>query len=106
MIYPVTFGNAKPQNTYQTTQDKRSKNTMEGLKRPRPVVMHKKANAPLHDGLSTALSWFGFGIVLDRITTLVGKHIKTSPFKLSLITNGLVAAGAGLFTYFKSKRKN
>ncbi len=106
MIYPITFGSSKTPNIYQTTQDKRSKNTMEGLKRPRPFVVRKKTNTPMHEGLTTALSWFGFGIVLDRITAFIGKHIKTSPLKLSFVTNGLVAASAGLFSYFKANKKN
>lgn len=107
MIYPITFGNCTTKNshyTYQTKQDKRNQKSMEGSKRPRPFVMPKKKTTPMHESITTALSWFGFGIVLDRISSFASKYIKTSPIKLSIITNGIIALGAGAFTYIKSKK--
>ena len=77
---------------------------MEGSKRPRPFVMPKKKTTPMYESITTVLSWFGFGIVLDRISNFASKYIKTSPIKLSIITNGIIALGAGAFTYIKSKK--
>ena len=94
MIYPITF-KANIQNTYNKKKDQ---NTMEGLK----IKSLPKIN-PVKSGLHTTANWFGFGIILDRITGYFGKRMKTSPFITSIITNGIIAAGAGTYTYLKAK---
>lgn len=94
MIYPVTF-KANTQNNYNAKKDQ---NSMEGLKvRPMPKI------SPVKSGLNTTAAWFGFGIVLDRVTGFAGKYLKTSPIATSIITNGVIAAGAGTYTYLKAK---
>ena len=96
MIYPVTF-KANTPNNFSTKKDQ---NTMAGLKTaPVPKINPVKAS------LNTTAVWFGFGVVLDRVVTFAGKFLKTSPLKTSLITNGAIATGAGIFTYFKASSK-
>ncbi len=96
MIYPVTF-KANTPNNFNTKKDQ---NTMAGLKNT-PVP---KAN-PMKAGLNTTAAWFGFGIVLDRVVTFAGKFLKTKPLTTSIIANGVIAAGAGTYTYIKTQSK-
>ncbi len=94
MIYPVTFS-ANTQNNYNTKKDQ---NSMEGLKvRPMPKI------SPVKSGLNTTAAWFGFGVVLDRVVSFAGKFLKTKPLTTSVIANGVIAAGAGTYTYIKAK---
>lgn len=55
---------------------------------------------PLPNALSTAGAWFGFGIALDFVSRKF--QFTKSPTKNSLIINGIIAAGAGLYTGIKS----
>lgn len=64
-------------------------------------LSQNKAQRPIHDGLSTAGAWFGFGIVLDFVSRKC--HFSKSPTKNSILTNGIIAAGAGIFTIIKEK---
>lgn len=94
MIYPVTFS-ANTQNNYNAKKDQ---NSMEGLKvRPMPKI------SPVKSGLNTTAAWFGFGVVLDRVVSFAGKFLKTKPLTTSVIANGVIAAGAGTYTYIKAK---
>lgn len=71
---------------------------MEGLKvRPMPKI------SPVKSGLNTTAAWFGFGVVLDRVVSFAGKFLKTKPLTTSVIANGVIAAGAGTYTYIKAK---
>lgn len=96
MISPITF----KANTSNTFTAKKDQNTMEGLKaKPVPKI------SPIKAGLNTTAIWFGFGVVLDRVVTFAGKFLKTKPLTTSIIANGVIAAGAGIFTYFKTSAK-
>ena len=53
-------------------------------------------SAPMQDGLSTAGAWFGFGVGLDLISRKF--PLSKSPTKNSIMTNGIIAGIAGLFT--------
>ena len=96
MISLITF-KANTPNTYNTKKDPSS---MEGLK-SKPAV---KIN-PVNAGLKTTAAWFGFGVVLDRVVTFAGKFLKTKPLTTSIIANGVIAAGAGTYTYIKTQAK-
>lgn len=94
MIYPVTF-TANTHNNYNTKKDQ---NSMEGLKvRSMPKI------SPVKSGLNTTAAWFGFGVILDRVVSFAGKFLKTKPLTTSVIANGIIAAGAGTYTYIKAK---
>ncbi len=58
-------------------------------------------SAPMHDGLSTAGAWFGFGVVLDFVSRKC--HFFKSPVKNSIVMNGLIGIGAGVITCTKEK---
>ena len=64
-------------------------------------INHKKSQTPLNEGLTTAAGWFGFGFGLDFISRRWGNFTK-SPFKNSLILNGIIGSGAGIFTGTKA----
>ncbi len=96
MISPITF-KANNLNNYNTKKDQ---NSMEGLK-VKPAV---KVN-PVNAGLKTTAAWFGFGVVLDRVVSFAGKFLKTKPLATSFIANGVIAAGAGAYTYITAKSK-
>ena len=96
MISPITFKANNP-NNYNTKKDQ---NSMEGLK-VKPAV---KVN-PVNAGLKTTAAWFGFGVVLDRVVSFAGKFLKTKPLATSFIANGVIAAGAGAYTYITAKSK-
>ena len=53
-------------------------------------------STPMQDGLSTAGAWFGFGVGLDLISRKF--PLSKSPTKNSIMTNGIIAGIAGLFT--------
>ncbi len=94
MINAVNFTSTNTQ--YKTKKDQ---SPMQGSIKPvKPPV---KPVSPLKSSLSTTAAWFGFGVVLDRVTTFAGKYIKTSPLKTSIITNGVIALGAGAYTFIK-----
>ena len=96
MISPITF-KANTLNTYCAKKDSSS---MEGLKaKPAPKIN------PVNAGLKTTAAWFGFGIVLDRAVSFAGKFLKTKPLATSFIANGVIAAGAGAYTYITVKSK-
>ena len=96
MISPITFKT----NTPNTFTAKKNQNTMEGLK-AKPVP---KIN-PVNAGLKTTAAWFGFGVALDRAVSFAGKFLKTRPLTTSIIANGVIAAGAGTYTYIKTQSK-
>ncbi len=96
MISPIAF-KANTPNTYNVKKDSSS---MEGLK-SKPAV---KIN-PVNAGLKTTAAWFGFGVVLDRAVSFAGKFLKTKPLATSFIANGVIAAGAGTYTYITAKSK-
>ena len=50
----------------------------------------------LHDSLTTAGSWFGFGVVLDIIARRF--VFFKSPTKNSITVNGIIGVGAGVLT--------
>lgn len=54
---------------------------------------------PLQEGVTTAGAWFGFGVGLDFFSRKL--HFTKSPTKNSFIINGIIAAGAGLYTAIK-----
>lgn len=61
----------------------------------------------IHDSLSTVLSWFGFGVVLDLISRKI--TFSKSPLKNSVALNGVIGLSAGLITCGKDiyvHRKN
>lgn len=100
MISAITF-TASPQNSYKSKKDQ---STMEGgIKTIKPPV--KPTVSPIKSGLNTTAAWFGFGVVLDRVTSFAGKYIKMTPIKTSIVTNGVIALGAGAYTYIKEKIK-
>ena len=61
--------------------------------------------SPVKASLNTTAAWFGFGVVLDRVVTFAGKFLKTKPLTTSIIANGVIAAGAGAYTYITAKSK-
>ena len=65
-------------------------------------LSQNKVQQPMHDGLSTAGAWFGFGVALDFVSRKC--HFSKSPTKNSLLTNGIIATGAGIFTIIKEKK--
>ena len=96
MISPITFKT----NTLNTFTAKKDQNTMEGLK-VKPVAKI----SPVKASLNTTAAWFGFGVVLDRVVTFAGKFLKTKPLTTSIIANGVIAVGAGTYTYIKTQSK-
>lgn len=102
MIYPVTFCSEQTANNYPTNRHKCS--SMQGrtsIVSPRNV----KVETPLHAGISNALSWFAFGVVLDKVTKVATKHIKASPLITSILTNGVIALVAGICSFVHAKMK-
>ena len=80
-----------------------------------PVKHNNKAKQPqaskepriIHDSLSTVLSWFGFGVILDLISRKI--TFSKSPLKNSVALNGAIGLGAGVITCGKDiyvRRKN
>ena len=96
MISLITF-KANTPNTYNSKKDSSS---MEGLK-VKPVAKI----SPVKASLNTTAAWFGFGVILDRVVTFAGKFLKTKPLTTSIIANGIIAAGAGTYTYIKTQSK-
>ena len=96
MISPITFTANTPNNYYT----KKDQNTMAGLNtKSIPKI------SPMKAGLNTTAVGFGFGIILDRVVSFVGKFLKTKPLATSFIANGVIAAGAGTYTYIKTQSK-
>ena len=60
------------------------------------VTLKNNTPKPVHEGLTTAGAWFGFGVGLDFVSRKF--HLSKSPTKNSLALNGLVGSAAGLFT--------
>ena len=68
----------------------------------------KKHQTPVHEGLTTAAAWFSFGFGLDFVSRKWGNFTK-SPLTNSIILNGIIGSGAGIFTGAKvllNKNKN
>ena len=61
---------------------------------------NKTATSPMNSGLATAGSWFGFGVALDLISRKC--QFSKSPLKNSLAINGILGAGAGIYTGLKT----
>ena len=102
MIHPITFCSAQTASNYPTNKHKSS--SMQGRVKRLPTVKVKN-ETPLHAGISNALSWFGFGIVLDKLTKMATKHINASPLVTSILTNGVVALVAGFCSFVHAKMK-
>lgn len=102
MIYPVTFCSAQTTNNYPTNKHKNS--SMQGRIKRLPAVKVKN-ETPLNAGINNALSWFGFGIVLDKLTKMATKHINASPLVTSILTNGVIALVAGVCSFVHAKMK-
>ena len=84
---------------YSNTQNYGSKNIKV---KPTPIVQPKTTQvSAMHEALSTAGAWFGFGVVLDFLSRKVSFF--KSPFKNSLAMNGVIGAGAGLITGVKTE---
>lgn len=54
----------------------------------------------LQSGAATAGAWFVFGVGLDLVSRKL--HFTKSPTKNSLIINGIIASGAGIYTGLKA----
>ena len=102
MIHPVTFCSTQTANNYPT--NKHQSSSMQGRVKTMPPIK-PKAETPLHAGISNALSWFGFGVVLDKLTKIATKHIKASPLVTSILTNGAIALVAGICSFVHTKIK-
>ena len=63
----------------------------------------KKQHSPIHDSLSTAGAWFGFGIGFDLLSRKL--QFSKSPMKNSLAINSVLGTGAGIVTGIQSQRK-
>ena len=61
---------------------------------------NKTTTSPMNSGLATAGSWFGFGVALDLISRKC--QFSKSPLKNSLAINGILGAGAGIYTGIKN----
>ncbi len=87
-VYPINF---TAQTKYKKTNINSPSNQMN----------------PVKNGLSTAAAWFSFGVGLDYVSRRFGNFTK-SPMKNSLLLNGIIGSGAGLFagakTFFNKKR--
>lgn len=91
ITYPAAY---KCQSFVAATPQKQNKKT-------------RNESGTIHDSLSTAASWFGFGVVLDFISRKI--TFSKSPLKNSVALNGVIALGAGLITCGKDvyvNRKN
>lgn len=74
--------------------------------KPKQPQANKKPRV-IQDSLSTVLSWFGFGVVLDLISRKI--TFSKSPLKNSVALNGVIGLSAGLITCGKDiyvNRKN
>lgn len=81
-VYPINF---TAQTKYKKTNiNPKSQNT-----------------TPVKDGITTAAAWFSFGVGLDYVSRHYGNFTK-SPMKNSLLLNGIIGAGAGIFTGTKA----
>ena len=60
---------------------------------------HNMNNKYMHDSLTTAGAWFGFGVGLDLVSRKC--RFSKSPLKNSLALNGIIGAAAGIFVLFK-----
>lgn len=73
----------------------------------KPKPQASKKPHVIQDRLSTVLSWFGFGVVLDLISRKI--TFSKSPLKNSVALNGVIGLSAGLITCGKDiyvNRKN
>lgn len=73
----------------------------------KPKPQASKKPHIIQDSLSTVLSWFGFGVVLDLISRKI--TFSKSPLKNSVALNGVIGLSAGLITCGKDiyvNRKN
>lgn len=73
----------------------------------KPKQPQQKEPSVIHDSLSTVLSWFGFGVILDLVSRKI--TFSKSPLKNSIALNGAIGLGAGLITCGKDiyvHRKN
>ncbi len=58
---------------------------------------------PYKKSLETAGAWLGFGIGLDFVCRKIA--VFKSPVKNSLFINGILALGAGIYTFVTSSKK-
>lgn len=86
---------------YSNAQSFETRNSI----KPRPVKAPQQAPShqvsAMHEALSTAGAWFGFGVVLDFLSRRI--TFFKSPFKNSVAMNGVIGAGAGLITGVKTE---
>lgn len=71
---------------------------------PKHHLNAKVVNNPAKEVLTTTGAWFAFGVGLDFISRKL--TFFKSPTKNSLAINGIISAGAGLFTAYKLTRKD
>ena len=81
--YPTTS-----QNFYAITPKDNKNRSVRKQQQPSHTI--------LHDSLTTAGSWFGFGVVLDIIARRF--VFFKSPTKNSIAVNGIIGVGAGVLT--------
>lgn len=67
-----------------------------GNRSVRKQQQQQPSHTILHDSLTTAGSWFGFGVVLDIIARRF--IFFKSPTKNSIAVNGIIGVGAGVLT--------
>lgn len=86
---------------YSNTQSFETRNSIKPKKIQSSIQQTKAPVSAMHEGLSTAGAWFGFGIVLDFVSRKI--TFFKSPFKNSLAMNGVIGAGAGIITGLKTE---
>ncbi len=87
---------------YSNTQSFETRNNPKPMKLQTPQHYSKTPQvSAMHEALSTAGAWFGFGVVLDFLTRRI--TFFKSPFKNSVAMNGMIGAGAGLITGVKTE---
>lgn len=69
-----------------------------------PKISTARKSMPYKKGLETAGAWFGFGIGLDMISRKIS--VFKSPTKNSLFINGILALGAGTYTFAKNFKEH
>lgn len=90
----INKGNKTDQSDIGSLRDEFKKNE---INIPEPT--------PLMSGLGSAVAWFGFGFLFDRLLGKISKSLKT-PLKLSLGINGAIGLIAGIASYIKAKKSD
>ncbi len=66
-------------------------------------IPQKQVQNPYKKSLETAGAWLGFGVGLDFVCHKIA--VFKSPVKNSFFINGLLALGAGIYTFVTSSKK-